>query len=196
MGRMTTFERLSDVSHLGIAEFPILTKRVRALGEYPDSIRSSLNSPKNLALHNAGNRDLIRGAVIAGVGVLSGTTTPFEAPEFAWIAAIAVGALFLAIGIREKAPLANAVVEAEQLRNQLEGSDGFLWRFRTLLEYRDADGPIHIHVALMESCKASKAGTRRLSRLQLLHYWHFVSMVQSYLEMADGGLHDERLDPY
>jgi hypothetical protein len=195
MGRMTTFKRLSEVSHLGIAEFHILTKRVRDLEEFPNPIRSSLNSPKNLALHKAGNKDLVRGSVIAAVGFLS-TKTPIGAPEFAWIAAIAVGALFLATGVREKLPLAAAVTKAARLRNQLEGSDGFLWRFRTLLEYRDSDGPIHIHVALMESCKASKLGTTRLSRLQLLHYWHFVSIVQSYLEMADGGLHDERLDPY
>lgn len=195
MGRMTTFKRLSEVSHLGIAEFHILTKRVRDLGEYPDSIRSSLLRPKNLALHKAGNRDLIRGAVIAGVGFLSGTT-PIEVPELIWITAIVVGVVFLVIGVREKAPLAKAVISAERLRHQLECTDGFLWRFQTLLEYRDADGPIHIHVALMDACKASKVGTRRLSRLQLLHYWHFVSMVQSYLEMADGGLHDERLDPY
>ena len=117
-------------------------------------------------------------------------------PELAWIAAIAVGALFLAIGIREKAPLAAAVIKAERLRNRLESADGFLWRFQALLEYRDADGPIHIHLTLVESCKASKAGSRRLSRRKLLHYWHWVSIVESYAEMADAGHHDERLDPY
>ena len=195
---MKNYQRLSEVSGLPVRTLLALFERIRSAKILPEEIRSSLNDQKEIWTYRQASWDLTRGhgllaASISLVGLAPALT---EAGKLLALACLLGGSAFLFRGYRRRSTFNRRLHEARTLRRRLEGTDGFLWRFQALLEYRDADGPIHIHAALVESCKASKAGTRRLSRLQLLQYWHWVSMVESHLAMADAGLHDERLDPF
>lgn len=193
---MNSIHRLCEVGNFDIDELRALIERINLINEYPLSICASLNDQMTLARSKAGEMDLCRGAAVL--------LTAFAADLFAfpnghfnlslqWFL-IVVGTAFIGIGIRNRAPLEVAVSNALKHRDTLERIDGFLWRFQTLLEFRDADGPIAIHKTLIRSCEDSRLGMKKLSRIKLKQYWYWIHQVESHLKLAAAGEHDHTLD--
>jgi len=185
---MDNDKRITSVRDLSTEEVDGYVERVRKLGVSPEAIRELLSQPALKDGERVGRADLLRGVVITASGIVGSLIVSSWNPSVAnGLLLLALsGLIFIGIGIRAKEPLWAAKKQAANLRSELEGSDGFLWRFRETLEYRDADGPIEIHESLIASCEASEAGDQGGAYLDLLHYWHWVSMAYGHLSERRG----------
>ena len=193
---MNSIHRLCEVGKINIDELRALIERINLLDENPQSICAALNDKTTLALFKAGGMDLFRGTALLLTAVaadLLALSHGYFNVSLQWLLIVA-GIAFVGIGIRNRAPLEIAISTAMKHRDTLERNDGFLWRFQTLLEFRDADGPIAIHKSLIRSCEDSKLGRKKLSRTELKHYWYWIHQVDNHLQLAAEGQHDHTLD--
>jgi len=193
---MNSIHRLCEVGKINIDELRALIERINLLDENPQSICASLNDQTTLALSKAGGMDLFRGTALlltAFAADLLALTNGYFNVSLQWLLIVA-GIAFLSTGVRSRSPLEVAISAATSHRDALERNGGFLWRFQTLLEFRDADGPIAIHKSLIRSCEDSKLGRKKLSRIELKQYWYWIHQVEIHLQLAIVGQHDHALD--
>lgn len=195
---MDKYKRISQISGLSATELLALTERIRLAGIEPEEIRSSLNDQTQIQTHLAGGWDLVRGAslLVTGLALIFLLPTLTSLGQVVVLICFSLGGLFIFLGLRNRIPLNRRLRRARSMRLQLEGTDGFLWRFRELLEHRDADGPIDIHNSLVASCRASRDHVDVRSRENLVEYWHWLLCVDVHLTLAELGKHDELLEPY
>ena len=90
------------------------------------------------------------------------------------------GLLFTLSALEMKLGKLLTMRRAKSLRGDLEGADGFLWRYKDTLEADHADGPIEIHESLLRCCVASSDGDSCLDHEDLTQYWYWVSILHCH----------------
>lgn len=194
---MDKYDRISELCGVPAGAIDQQHSRIEELGVEPEDVRAMMNAELVRDGVKRAKPDLIRGFVVVLASVVGGLlTATFNPTITSGLLVIGlVGLWFVFSGIRALEPMWQAKKQAEHFRAELEGPDGFLWRFQGLLEFADADGPIQIHESLIRSCELSKGQVSGLGREDLLMYWHWVTIAYSHLGLAHVGAEDPDLKP-
>lgn len=193
---MDNYDRISELCGVPADAVGQHFSRIENLGVEPEDVRAMMNSAKVRDGVRSAKPDLLRGFVVVLASVVgSMITATFDAIVTTGLLAVGlIGLWFIFSGIRALEPLWQAKKQAEYFRSELEGPDGFLWRFQGLLEFGDADGPIQIYESLVRACELSKERVSGLSQEDLLMYWHWVTIAHAHLGLAHMGVEDPELD--
>jgi hypothetical protein len=77
-----------------------------------------------------------------------------------------------------------AIKKAAAAQAQLEGEEGFLWRFEPLLQDWDQNQAPAVRETLPEICRASKNGTLGQSLDVLRAYWYWAARCEARMKVA------------
>lgn len=98
--------------------------------------------------------------------------------------ALGVGIGGISQGIARLMYERDAIRTAVAAQAELEGEDGFLWRFEQFLQDWDQNLPATVRNTLPELCRASKNGTLGQSLDDLRTYWYWANACERRMNVA------------
>lgn len=98
--------------------------------------------------------------------------------------ALGVGIGGISQGIARLMYERDAIRTAVAAQAELEGEDGFLWRFEQFLQDWDQNLPATVRNTLPEICRASKNGTLGQSLDDLRTYWYWANACERRMNVA------------
>jgi len=98
--------------------------------------------------------------------------------------ALALGLGGISQGVARLMYEQDAIKKAALAQAELEGDEGFLWRFEQLLQDWDQNLPAAVRETLPGLCRASKDGVLGHSIEDLRAYWYWVNRCEARMKVA------------
>ena len=163
---------------------------LQALSARPSYLLSELNLRMDV-------RDEARSQLRRGALILTGSVTSLylalaviDQPvgQALWgllfTVALAIGLGGVSDGVARITYERDAIRKARVAQAELEGQDGFLWRFEQFLQDWDHHLPAAVRDTLPGICRASKNGTLGESLEDLRTYWYWVNACEGRMYVA------------